>query len=169
MVILPKAEQVAEVKKSIVKMADHAVGDEDAVLVTLGLGSCIGIALYDKYSKIGGLVHIMLPENPGGKKTVKYADTGIPFLIKKLEELGAKKRRLSAKIVGGAGMFKSESGDSVMKIGARNIEAVKNILKEIGIKIIGEDVGKDYGRSMYFYVDDGRVEVKSFSRDLITI
>ena len=164
---MPSLDQVAE--KLVVKMADHAVGDENHVLATLGLGSCIGIALYDKYSKIGGLVHIMLPENPGGKKTVKYADTGIPFLIEELEELGAKKRRISAKIVGGAGMFKSESGDSVMKIGARNIEAVKETLQGESIKIIGSDVGKDYGRSMYFYVDDGRVEVKSFSRDLITI
>lgn len=167
MVILPSPDQVAE--KLVVKMADHAVGDENTVLATLGLGSCIGIALYDQFSKVGGLVHIMLPKNPGGKKIVKYADTGIPFLIEELEVIGAKKRRLSAKIVGGAGMFKSESGDSVMKIGERNIEAVKEILKNIGIKIIGSDVGKDYGRSMYFYIDDGRVEIKSFSRDLIII
>jgi chemotaxis protein CheD len=166
-IILPSPEQVAE--KLVVKMADHAVGDENTVLATLGLGSCIGIALYDKFSKVGGLVHIMLPENPGGKKIVKYADTGIPFLIDEMEGLGAKKRRLSAKIVGGAGMFKSENGDSVMKIGERNIEAVKEKLDEIGINITGSDVGKDYGRSMYFYLDDGRVEVKSFSRDLITI
>jgi len=166
-VVLPSSDLVAE--KMVVKMADHAIGDENTVLATLGLGSCIGIALYDKFSKVGGLVHIMLPENPGGKKTVKYADTGIPFLIEEMEAAGAKKRRLSAKIVGGAGMFKSESGDSVMKIGERNIEAVKEVLKNEGIKVIGSDVGKDYGRSMYFYPDDGRVEVKSFSRDLITI
>lgn len=160
-------DQVAE--KLVVKMADHAVGDENTVLATLGLGSCIGIALYDKFSKVGGLVHIMLPENPGGKKNVKYADTGIPFLIEELNNLGAKKRRLTAKIVGGAGMFKSESGDSVMQIGKRNIKAVKNTLTDLGIEIIGSDVGKDYGRSMYFYLDDGRVEVKSFSKDLIKI
>ncbi len=161
------SEQVAE--KLVVKMADHAVGEENTVLATLGLGSCIGIALYDKFSKVGGLVHIMLPENPGGKKIVKYADTGIPFLIEELNNLGAKKRRLTAKIVGGAGMFKSESGDSVMQIGKRNIEAVKETLKDLDIEIIGSDVGKDYGRSMYFYLDDGRVEVKSFSKDLIKI
>lgn len=167
MIVLPSPEQVAE--KLIVKMADHAVGDENTVLATLGLGSCIGIALYDNFLKIGGLVHIMLPENPGGKKTVKYADTAIPFMIDELKDLGAKKRRISAKIVGGAGMFKSESGNSVMKIGARNIEAVKAVLKNESIKIIGSDVGKDFGRSMYFYLDDGRVEIKSFSRDLIII
>lgn len=164
---MPNRDQVAE--KLIVKMADHAVGDKNTLLATLGLGSCIGIALYDRFSKVGGLVHIMLPENPGGKKIVKYADTGIPYLIEEMEAIGAKKRRLSAKIVGGAGMFKSESGDSVMKIGARNIVAVKETLKDLGIKILGSDVGKDYGRSMYFYVNDGRVEIKSFSKDLITL
>lgn len=159
--------QLAE--KLVVKMADHAVGGENTVLATLGLGSCIGIALYDKFSKVGGLIHIMLPENPGGKRLVKYADTGIPFLINEIENLGAVKSRLSAKIVGGAAMFKSESGDSVMQIGARNIAAVKEILKALGIRIAGSDVGKDFGRSMYFYLDDGRVEVKSFSRKLIVI
>ncbi|ADO76692.1 CheD [Halanaerobium praevalens DSM 2228] len=164
---MPNRDQVAE--KLIVKMADHAVGDKNTLLATLGLGSCIGIALYDRFAKVGGLVHIMLPENPGGKKIVKYADTGIPYLIEEMEAIGAKKRRLSAKIVGGAGMFKSESGDSVMKIGARNIVAVKETLKDLGIKILGSDVGKDYGRSMYFYVNDGRVEIKSFSKDLITL
>ncbi|MFW5961909.1 MAG: chemotaxis protein CheD, partial [bacterium] len=61
---MPSPDQVAE--KLVVKMADHAVGNENTVLATLGLGSCIGIALYDKFSKVGGLVHIMLPENPGG-------------------------------------------------------------------------------------------------------
>ena len=164
---MPSPEQVAE--KLVVKMADHAVGDENTVLATLGLGSCVGVALYDKFSKVGGLVHIMLPKNPGGKKIVKYADTGIPYLVAEMEDIGAKKRNLFAKIVGGAAMFKSESGDSVMKIGSRNIEAVKETLKIEGIKILGSDVGKDYGRSMYFYIENGKVDVKSFSRDLITI
>lgn len=160
-------QQTAE--KIIVKMADYAVGEQGLLLATLGLGSCVGIALYDSFRKIGGLIHIMLPENPGQKKIVKYADTGIPFLISELEDMGASKRRMTAKIVGGAGMFKFEGGDPVMQIGRRNVEAVKNILKEENIKIIGEDVGKDYGRSMYFYLDDGKVEVKSFSRDLLII
>lgn len=167
MVVLPSPEKSLE--KVVVKMADHAIGDKNVLLATLGLGSCIGIALYDKFAKVGGLVHIMLPKNPGGKNVVKYADTGIPYLIEEVVNLGASQRRLSAKIVGGAGMFKSESGDSVMQIGKRNITAVKEILKDENIKLIGSDVGKDYGRSMYFYLDDGRVEIKSFNRDLIVI
>lgn len=164
---LPNPEQVLE--KTVVRMADYAVGGEEHVLATLGLGSCIGISLYDQFKRVGGLVHIMLPENPGGKKIVKYADTAIPFLINQLEKIGAQKRRLSAKIVGGAAMFKSESGNAVMQIGERNIEAVKKYLRKERIDIEASDVGKDYGRSMYFYLDDGRVEIKSFNRGLRVI
>jgi len=164
---LPNPGQVLE--KTVVRMADYAVGGEEHVLATLGLGSCIGISLYDRLKRVGGLVHIMLPENPGGKKTVKYADTAIPFLISQLEKIGAQKRRLSAKIVGGAAMFKSESGNAVMQIGERNIEAVKKYLRKERIDIEASDVGKDYGRSMYFYLDDGRVEIKSFNKELLVI
>lgn len=164
---LPNPGQVLE--KTVVRMADYAVGGEEHVLATLGLGSCIGISLYDRFKRVGGLVHIMLPENPGGKKTVKYADTAIPFLISQLEKMGAQKRRLSAKIVGGAAMFKSESGNAVMQIGERNIEAVKKYLRKERIDIEASDVGKDYGRSMYFYLDDGRVEIKSFNKELLVI
>lgn len=164
---MPNPGQVLE--KTVVRMADYAVGGEEHVLATLGLGSCIGISLYDRFKRVGGLVHIMLPENPGGKKTVKYADTAIPFLISQLEKMGAQKRRLSAKIVGGAAMFKSESGNAVMQIGERNIEAVKKYLRKERIDIEASDVGKDYGRSMYFYLDDGRVEIKSFNKELLVI
>ncbi|MCC3145215.1 chemotaxis protein CheD [Halanaerobium sp. Z-7514] len=157
------------VEKKVVKMAGYAVAEDKMLLATLGLGSCIGIALYDRYQKIGALGHIMLPENPGGKIITKYADTAIPFLVKKMEELGAKKRRLTAKIVGGSNMFKSENGESVMKIGQRNIEAVKRYLKKENIYLKADDVGRDYGRSMYFYTEDGRVEIKSFKKELIVI
>lgn len=165
--MVPNLEKLAE--KVIVKMADYAVGGEDKVIATLGLGSCVAVSLYDSTSRVGGLVHIMLPENPGDKNTAKYADTAIPFLIRQLEDRGAYRRRLSAKIVGGASMFKSESGESIMKIGERNIEAVKKHLKLAEIEISAADVGKDYGRSMYFYLEDGRVEVRSFNRDTLLL
>jgi chemotaxis protein CheD len=165
--VVPNLEKVIE--KVIVKMADYAVGGEDKVIATLGLGSCVAVSLYDKFNRVGGLVHIMLPENPGDKNTAKYADTAIPMLINQLEEMGAYRRRLSAKIVGGASMFKSESGESIMKIGERNIDAVKRHLKKAGVEITAADVGKDYGRSMYFYIEDGRVEIRSFSRDTLVI
>lgn len=170
MLSLENKENKKEVKKTIVKMADWAVEKEDALLVILGLGSCIGVALYDEFTKIGGLAHVMLPESKGKNKIEsKYADTAIPFLLDKMMEQGAKRQRLKAKLVGGAGMFKTESGQSVMQIGQKNIKAVKRVLKEEKIKVVGSDLAKDYGRSMYFYLIDGRIKVSSFNKQNITL
>jgi len=168
-ITLISTEQKVE-KKTIVKMADWAVDQEDAQLVILGLGSCIGVALYDDYTKIGGLAHVMLPKSKGSNKTeAKYADTAVPFLLEKMIKKGAKRRRLKAKIVGGAGMFKTEGGQSVMQIGQKNIKAVKEVLKNENIRIIGSDLAKDYGRSMYFHLNDGKVRVTAFNKENIII
>ena len=148
-----------------VKMAEFAISTSPDVLITIGLGSCVGIAIYDPRKKIGGLVHIMLPENKKGLKPAKYADTGIPHIIEKMEELGARKSRMIAKIAGGAQMFSMSGKDSGLKVGARNIKKVKEVLKEENIEIIGEDVGKNYGRTMKFYTEDGRVLITSHRKD----
>lgn len=164
-----KTEKKVE-KKRMVKMAEWAVERENAQLVILGLGSCIGVALYDNITKIGGLAHVMLPASNGKMdKKAKYADTAVPFLLEKMTNLGAKRRRLKAKIVGGAGMFKTESGQSVMKIGQRNIKAVKEVLKKEEIMVVGSDLAKDYGRSMYFNIIDGKVRVTAYNKQNITI
>ncbi len=148
-----------------VKMAEYHVGRSPDILVTIGLGSCVGIALYDDINKIGGLIHIMLPKSNGGEniKPAKYADTGIPLLIEKMVEAGARRENMTAKLAGGAHMF-SSSGDMVIQIGKRNIEAVYRILEEYNIPIIGEDLGKDYGRTMEFYTEDGRVKIRSYKK-----
>lgn len=148
-----------------VKMAEYHVGRSPDILVTIGLGSCVGIALYDDINKIGGLIHIMLPKSNGGEniKPAKYADTGIPLLIEKMVEAGARRENMTAKLAGGAHMFFS-SGDMVIQIGKRNIEAVYRILEEYNIPIIGEDLGKDYGRTMEFYTEDGRVKIRSYKK-----
>lgn len=148
-----------------VKMAEYHVGRSPDILVTIGLGSCVGIALYDDINKIGGLIHIMLPKSNGGEniKPAKYADTGIPLLIEKMVEAGARRENMTAKLAGGAHMF-SSSGDMVIQIGKKNIEAVYRILEEYNIPIIGEDLGKDYGRTMEFYTEDGRVKIRSYKK-----
>ncbi|SJZ64684.1 chemotaxis protein CheD [Selenihalanaerobacter shriftii] len=151
-------------KKIRVKMADLNIGEVDDVLITSGLGSCVGIALYDSRTKIGGLAHIMLPEVPTNRKSknpAKYADTSIELLLKKLRQKGANFRRLVAKIAGGAHMFKFDNSNPQMQIGARNIEAVKKILKEKNIRLLAEDVGKNYGRTMEFYLENGEVLIKT--------
>lgn len=146
-------------------MAEYAISSSPDVLITIGLGSCVGIALYDKRTKIGGLVHIMLPQNKKNLKPAKYADTGIPYMIEKMEKQGAKKRRMVAKIAGGAQMFSMGGEDSGLKVGERNIIKVKDVLKEENIDIIGEDVGKNYGRTMKFYTDSGKVLITSHRKD----
>lgn len=152
-----------------VRMAELSVGKAPDVLVTIGLGSCVGVAIYDRRNKIGGLVHIMLPENKKNAKKAKYADTGIPFLIEKMVKLGASKRRLTAKIAGGARMFNISDESSNMNIGERNIEAVHRILEQEKIELLGEDVGKNYGRSMRFFTGDGNVLITSHKKDDINL
>ncbi|MFN2363421.1 MAG: chemotaxis protein CheD [Halarsenatibacteraceae bacterium] len=148
-----------------VKMAEYGVVESPDQLITIGLGSCVGITLYDKYKKIGGMVHIMLPENRKGLKPAKYADTGIPLLIEKMEKLGAKKNHMKAKIAGGAKMFSVTSKDSSLNVGERNVIKVKEILKDLGIRILGEDTGANYGRTMKFFTDNGRVLITSHKTD----
>lgn len=148
-----------------VKMAEYGVVEAPDQLITIGLGSCVGVTLYDKYKKIGGMVHIMLPENRKGLKPAKYADTGIPLLIEEMKNLGARKKHLKAKIAGGAKMFTVTSKDSSLNVGERNVIKVKEILKDLGISLLGEDTGANYGRTMKFFTDDGSVIITSHKTD----
>lgn len=151
-----------------VRMAEYSVGMSPDVLVTIGLGSCIGIALYDKFNKIGGLVHIMLPESNNSSRPAKYANTAVPFLIKKMTNKGASRSNIIAKIVGGAQMF-NISNESNMQIGKRNIEAVCKVLQKENVVIKGKDTGEDFGRTMRFYTETGKVKVSSYKRDEIIL
>ena len=108
----------------------------------------------------------MLPENKNNSQYAKYADTGIPLMIKEMERIGALRSRMVAKIAGGASMF-SFSGDNSMQIGLRNSEASIKILKEEKIPLLGQDTGEDYGRTMYFYLEDGKVLIKSYKKGKI--
>ena len=152
-----------EIKR--VKMAQYSVAQPPDVLKTVGLGSCLGIALYDKRNQIGGLVHIMLPSSKKNIKPAKYADTGIPLLIEEMEKIGAKKWNIEAKLAGGAQMFNVGMNNDNMKIGERNIKATREILKQENIDILGEDVGEDFGRTMEFFTEDGKVVITSYQRD----
>lgn len=120
-------------------------------LITLGLGSCVGIALIDSFNKIAGLSHIMLPDSKSFSNTsnpMKYADTAIPLLMQKLIASGANRNNLKAKIAGGASMFSFADKSPMMDIGKRNAETVKSVLKDLNIPIIAEDVGGNKGRTM---------------------
>lgn len=150
-----------------VGIADYAVCNKPDSIITIGLGSCVGVCIYDKTKKIAGMVHVMLPEASNAKKITneaKYADTGIELLVNEMRAKGALKSRLVAKIAGGAQMFSMKDSNSIMRIGERNVEAVKNILAKKSIKIIAEDVGANYGRTIEFFSETGDLNVKSIKR-----
>ncbi|WP_252238660.1 chemotaxis protein CheD [Clostridium sp. VAP51] len=146
-----------------VGIADLNLVSSPNKIMTIGLGSCIGIALYDRRSKLAGLSHIMLPDSTQFKNVtnpMKFADLAIPLLIKKMEAKGCQKRNLIAKIAGGASMFSFSDKSMVGDIGKRNIHAVKKSLSEERIQIIAEDVGGNKGRTMILDALDGKVTLK---------
>lgn len=152
-----------------VGMADLKVCPYPDSITTLGLGSCVGIALYDPIKKVGGLAHIMLPDSTkirNNENKAKFADTGIEELIRQMEAAGAMRLRIVAKIAGGAQMFAFNSQSDMVRIGLRNIEASKSKLKELGISLLSEDTGENYGRTIEFYTETGELVVKSVGRPL---
>ncbi len=150
-----------------VGISDLNIACQGETLVTYALGSCVGICLYDKYDKVAGLSHIMLPASNGFehlKQPYKFADTAIPILVQKMEAAGAKRVFIKAKIAGGAQMFGGLNDTTMANIGERNVMAVKAALKKLKIDIIAEDTGKNYGRTQYFNAEDGVMTIKSANR-----
>ena len=138
-------------------------------ITTLGLGSCVGIVLYDPISKVAGLVHVMLPDSTKIKNNsnkAKFADTGIETLIEDMKKKGANRNSLVAKIAGGAQMFAFSSNNDMLRVGERNIEATKQKLKELRIRILAEDTGYNYGRTIEFYTETGELLIKSVGKEL---
>ena len=137
-------------------------------IVTYALGSCVGICIYDSSARVGGLSHIMLPDSTiishTPQQVNKFADLALNNLVKEMEALGARKIFMKAKIVGGAQMFAAMSNTAIANIGNRNVVAVKAALKLLKIPIIAEDTGKDYGRTLYLFLEDGSIKIKSGNR-----
>ncbi|MCS7234220.1 MAG: chemotaxis protein CheD [Synergistetes bacterium] len=147
-----------------VGIADFNIAKSPDILVTLGLGSCVGVALYDKVAKIGGLAHIMLPDSKQareGQNPAKFADSAIPLLIEKMERAGASKSRIVAKIAGGAQMFSFSDKNLQLSIGKRNVEAVKAVLAQEKIPLVSEDTGGGYGRSVELHTDTGKFIIRT--------
>lgn len=145
----------------MVRMGEHAVSADPAgVLVSIGLGSCIGLALVDRRSALAGLAHIMLPEaGRGARDTSKFADLAVPRMLEDLTALGVVRARLEAVLVGGAQMFSLGSGAG-MDIGARNEAATLAALKDAGIEVRATATGGSKGRTVRVYVADGLVTMK---------
>ncbi|MBE5945975.1 MAG: chemotaxis protein CheD [Lachnospiraceae bacterium] len=136
-----------------VGIADMNICNAPDKITTIGLGSCVGVVLYDAKAKVAGLVHVMLPDSTkinNNQNKMKFADSGIKLLIEALEKKGINKSSLKAKIAGGARMFNFASNSELGSIGDKNVDAVRNILKSVNIKIVSEDVGLNYGRTIIF-------------------
>ena len=148
-------------------MADYKVGCYPASLISYGLGSCIGIAIYDPITKIGGLAHIMLPDSKQARSTenlAKFADTCLPIMLEAMIKLGAMKSRLTAKIAGGAQMFAFTNSTDIMRVGERNAEAVRAVLKKLDIRLIADDTGGNYGRTVELKLDTGIFKIKTIDK-----
>ncbi|MGN0612600.1 MAG: chemotaxis protein CheD [Porcipelethomonas sp.] len=150
-------------------ISDLNVARPPQILATYALGSCVGICLFDKTHGIGGLAHIMLPSSKEAAKSSdnprRYADTGIDELIKLLNKNGAVTSCLTAKIAGGAQMFQTQL--ETFNIGSRNVAAVKKVLSAYRIPIIAEDTGSNYGRTVFFDVSTGTMQVKSVTKGVV--
>jgi chemotaxis protein CheD len=150
---LPQSEQMA-----MIGIGEYRVGSFP--MMTIGLGSCIGLTMYDPNIRLGAMVHIMLPESSGRMdRPGKYVDTAVPLLVKELVALGCKNRSIIAKIAGGASMF--EYFGTNLNIGERNAAKIRILLKEHNIQLGAEDVGGKVGRSVTFLPsNDGKVSIR---------
>ena len=147
----------------VVGMADLRVAKNPDILTTLGLGSCVGITLFDKINKIGGLAHVMLPTYKGfeGQNIAKFADSAIIELINQITRIGASRGSLVAKLAGGAHMFGKSQNSDIMKIGERNAKASLAILAQLRIPIQANDTGGSHGRTIELYTDTGALKIKT--------
>lgn len=137
-----------------VGIADMNIAKAPDKIRTSGLGSCVGVVLYDERSTTVGMIHVMLPDSSLGRaeaiNIAKFADTGIPAMVEQLKIEGIQPYKLKAKIAGGAQMFQFSSTSETMRIGPRNVEAVKEYLKNFSIPIVAEDTGGNSGRTIEF-------------------
>ena len=150
-----------------VGMADLNVCKSPDMITTLGLGSCVGITLYDPVTKIGGLAHVMLPDSTAirnNSNIAKFADTGIDELLKRVIAAGANKTRLQAKIAGGAKMFAVSGTSDMGRIGDRNAEAARAKLKELGIRLLVDETGLNFGRTIELYCETGELHIKAVGK-----
>ncbi len=151
-----------------VGMADLNVCESPDSIITLGLGSCVGAVLYDPVSKKCGMVHVMLPDSTAianNQNIAKFADTGVEECLRRVLAIGAKRERLVAKIAGGAQMFSMNTSNPMLRVGDRNVQAVKAKLEELKIPVIAADTGENYGRTVVFYPETGEYLIRAIGRE----
>jgi len=156
----------------VVTVADWAADQGSVDLVTLGLGSCVAIMLYDKDAKVGGMAHVLLPSRSlarDASNPAKFPETAVPLLLQRMTRLGAEPRRIVAKLAGGASMFAALMTPGTIQMGERNIVASRNALRDAAVPVTAEAVGGAQGRSVRFHLADGSVEIRTVGSDVATI
>jgi chemotaxis protein CheD len=150
-----------------VRIGDVKVAAGASVLYTVGLGSCVAIALYDAQQAVGGMAHAMLPHPHSGRKDAprgRFAATAVPDLIADMEAEGASRQQLRARVAGGAAMFRDVLEGEGLSLGRRNVDAARDALALAGIPVDGEDVFGSWGRSVFLRTADGRLLVTSVAQ-----
>jgi len=157
---------IMEEKIIEVDLADMKIAQVPARLVTRGLGSCLGITIYDPIKKIGAMAHAMLPDIDKARiksNPARFVNAVIKKAVEELEKLGCSRSRLVAKLFGGAHMFTFIAPDSILNVGGKNIEVAEAVLKELGIKIAAQEIGGTFGRTIELNLENGKVMVRSIS------
>lgn len=156
---------IEEAKIVKVGMAEFDVITEQGLIRTTGLGSCVGVTLFDPFKKIAGLAHVMLPSSEiareGALNIAKYADTALPAMLEAIIGLGASRNRIIAKMAGGSQMFSFAGKGDSMRIGPRNVESCKLKLSELGIPVVAEDTGGNFGRTIELDCETGILFIRS--------
>jgi chemotaxis protein CheD len=150
--------------RTSVNVADIRVAYAPATLVALGLGSCVAIVVHDPVAGVGGMAHVLLPSAPPGRTVAlpgRYAQSAIPLLIEQVLAAGADRARLTGRLAGGAAMFANLSAPGMIHMGERNTLAAREALHGQGVRVIGEWVGGDFGRSVSYDLATGVVRVSS--------
>jgi len=154
----------------VIGISDMNVVKSGDSIITYALGSCVGIALYDDMRKIAGLAHVLMPSSLDVRdrniNALKYVDTAIPELVKRMELAGALKYNIVAKLAGGAQMFSIAGASSQFNIGERNIAMAREALQSLRIKIKVEDVGENYGRTVELFADSGIYRIKAIAKGI---
>lgn len=147
----------------VVGVGEIAVAEHPRVLVTQALGSCVGLSLWDPIRRAGGMAHVMLPtvsDSATEGLRYRFAESAVPALVDMLADAGSPKRRLVAKLAGGAAMFGADSQSA--SIGARNIAQTRHELERLGIPIRAEDTGGSHARTIELHMDTGILLVRSY-------
>ncbi len=148
----------------VVGISDIKVAKGDNTIVTYALGSCVGVCLYDEVTGVGGMLHAMLPDSNQALEAFrpeKYVDSGIPILHRMVCRMGADRRRLKAKLFGGAKMFQYAVSTETTDIGTANVLMARESLRRMGVALVTEVTGGEVGRTIRFNPSDGSVHIRA--------